>query len=199
VLSHSRRQMCKASSVAELPRLCSRPLCASCKRLTLCLLLQTCVDACACVQVSDSHLSVAALTDEENLDKMRSVETAPLLKAVVVGKGADYTNYQGGSDGEPVMHQVRHTGNVQFQACTTCLVSRWGSCCVESALQYKHFNLGASCSKPLQLSTTKPPCGTQLVQSGLFSGCLHTSPGSHAHVWLWYAPLLLQAHVTRPP
>jgi hypothetical protein len=37
---------------------------------------------------------------------MRSVETAPLLKAVVVGKGADFANYEG-NDGEPAMSQVR--------------------------------------------------------------------------------------------
>lgn len=38
---------------------------------------------------------------------MKSVETAPLIKAVVVGKGADFSNYPDGEqDGEPWMHQV---------------------------------------------------------------------------------------------
>lgn len=57
------------------------------------------------MQVSDSHLSVAALTDE-NLSNMRSVESAPLLKAVVVGKGADFTNEEGDHDGDQFMPQV---------------------------------------------------------------------------------------------
>jgi hypothetical protein len=39
---------------------------------------------------------------------MKSVETAPLIKAVVVGKGADFSNSLNvDQDGEPWMHQVR--------------------------------------------------------------------------------------------
>lgn len=58
------------------------------------------------LQVSHSHLSIASLTDEP-LDKMCSVETAPMIKAVVVGKGADFSNYPDDEDdGQPVMPQV---------------------------------------------------------------------------------------------
>lgn len=59
-----------------------------------------------CLQVSHSHLSIATLTQDVPLDKMCSVETAPHIKAVVVGKGADFANGNTSTDGIPLMPQV---------------------------------------------------------------------------------------------
>lgn len=81
-------------------------------------------DCCLGLQVSDTHMSIATLTDEDALEKMCSVETAPLIKAVVVGKGADFAN-PGASDGEPFMLQVSGAGTVpkthMWAGCCACL------------------------------------------------------------------------------
>lgn len=61
---------------------------------------------CVCEQVDNAHLSVATLTDEP-LHKMVSIDTAPKIMAVVVGKGADYSSAAGYSDGKAQMPQVR--------------------------------------------------------------------------------------------
>jgi hypothetical protein len=50
-------------------------------------------------------MSVATLTDEP-IDKMISIDSAPKIMAVVVGKGADYAAAEGFSDGNAVMPQV---------------------------------------------------------------------------------------------
>lgn len=57
------------------------------------------------VQVDNAHISVATLTDEP-IDKMISIDSAPKIMAVVVGKGADYAAAEGFSDGNAVMPQV---------------------------------------------------------------------------------------------
>lgn len=50
-------------------------------------------------------MSVATLSDAP-LNLMCSVDTAPLIKAVVVGKGGDFANTPGASDGNPYMPQA---------------------------------------------------------------------------------------------
>lgn len=60
------------------------------------------------MQVDNAHLSVATLTDEP-LDKMNSIDSAPKILAVVVGKGDDYATADGYSDGKAVMPQPNTT------------------------------------------------------------------------------------------
>jgi hypothetical protein len=57
-------------------------------------------------QVDNAHLSVATLTDEP-ISKMNSIDSAPKILAVVVGKGDAYAAADGFSDGKAVMPQVR--------------------------------------------------------------------------------------------
>lgn len=69
-------------------------------------LTKSCTAWCVTLQVTQSHLSIATLTGEP-LDKMKSVETAPMIEAVVLGKGADFSNYPDDEeDGQPYMSQV---------------------------------------------------------------------------------------------
>lgn len=51
-------------------------------------------------------MSIATLTDEP-LDKMDCIENAPSIRAIVVGKGEDFSNVEGMVDGSPIMPQVR--------------------------------------------------------------------------------------------
>jgi hypothetical protein len=60
---------------------------------------------CDTVQVDNAHLSVATLTDEP-ISKMNSIDSAPKILAVVVGKGDGYAAADGFSDGKAVMPQV---------------------------------------------------------------------------------------------
>jgi len=66
------------------------------------------------MQITQSHLSVATLTNEP-LEEQFTVETAPMIKAVVVGKGADFANFAGNTDGSPSMPQVCIEGNTSFR------------------------------------------------------------------------------------
>lgn len=61
------------------------------------------------MQITQSHLSVATITNEP-LDEDFTVESAPMIRAVVVGKGADFANFAGNTDGSPSMPQVRVGG-----------------------------------------------------------------------------------------
>lgn len=72
------------------------------------LLLHLPLLLCVCMlQVDNAHLSIATLTDDCPLGKMNSIDSAPRIKAVVVGKGADYAAAEGFSDGKQIMPQVR--------------------------------------------------------------------------------------------
>lgn len=77
--------------------------------------LYVCVCVCARVatQVDNAHLSVATLAEEPCLDDMTSVDTAPKIKAVVVGKGDNYGSAEGYSDGNAIMPQVIVSGQQQ--------------------------------------------------------------------------------------
>jgi hypothetical protein len=113
------------------------------------------VNLSLCLQVSHSHLSIASLTNEP-LDHMCSVETAPLIRAVVVGKGADFSNYPDDEeDGQPVMPQAStqsqtsygaqscldHTAHPGSPQCCSCcvsahmlgLVEKGRGCCAQTA------------------------------------------------------------------
>lgn len=71
---------------------------------------------CVIIQVDNAHLSVATLTDEP-ISKMNSIDSAPKILAVVVGKGDAYAAADGFSDGKAVMPQVRacHVQGVHVQ------------------------------------------------------------------------------------
>lgn len=50
-------------------------------------------------------MSVATLTDDP-LDKMTSINNAPSIRAIVIGKGEDFSNKEGLPDGAAIMPQV---------------------------------------------------------------------------------------------
>lgn len=58
------------------------------------------------MQVDHAYLSVATLT-EEPLEKMDCIENAPSIRAIIIGKGEDFANYEHSYDGLARMPQVR--------------------------------------------------------------------------------------------
>lgn len=58
------------------------------------------------MQVDHAYMSVATLT-EEPLDEMDCIENAPSIRAIVIGKGEDFSNVAGMADGSAIMPQVR--------------------------------------------------------------------------------------------
>jgi hypothetical protein len=85
------------------PSDCAQQMNVTVAMLNLCLLVLPCVYG---VQVDNAHLSVATLTDDCPLGKMNSIDSAPKIRAVVVGKGADYAAAEGFSAGNSIMPQV---------------------------------------------------------------------------------------------
>ena len=69
------------------------------------------------VQVDGAYITVATLTDAP-LSKMKGIESAPSIKAIVVGKGEDFSNREGLPDGNAIMPQV--------SGCNDTLRSTWG-------------------------------------------------------------------------
>jgi hypothetical protein len=57
------------------------------------------------LQVDHAYMSVATLTDEP-LHKMDCIENAPSIRAIVIGKGEDFSNVAGMMDGNAIMPQV---------------------------------------------------------------------------------------------
>jgi hypothetical protein len=60
---------------------------------------------CPCMQVDGAYMSVATLTDEP-LAAMDCIENAPSIRAVIIGKGEDFSNADGRSEGDAGMPQV---------------------------------------------------------------------------------------------
>lgn len=58
------------------------------------------------MQVDNAYMSVATLTDEP-LAAMDCIENAPSIRGIIIGKGEDFGNVEGASEGVARMPQVR--------------------------------------------------------------------------------------------
>lgn len=101
------------------------------------------------LQVDNAHLSVATLTDEP-LSKMVSIDSAPKIMAVVVGKGADYASAEGYSDGLPRMPQV--CGVTWMDVSRLYRVVRLQRVCVQLAASQPRWTLGFNPASWLRLN-----------------------------------------------
>lgn len=76
------------------------------------------------MQVDHAYLSVATLTPEP-LDKMDCIENAPSIRAVIIGKGEDFSNTNGEYDGAAILPQTV-SGATRLPAAT---VDQYSCCC----------------------------------------------------------------------
>jgi hypothetical protein len=100
---------------------------------------------------------------------MCSVETAPHIKAVVVGKGADFANGNTSTDGSPLMHQVQYVA---------------GSCSVKQSPDMTGVlcclgNVGVLCGGSQPVDANSPSCPWWLQSSAGFGAAVLTSCVPH--------------------
>lgn len=101
------------------------------------------------MQVDHAYMSVATLTDDP-LDKMDCIENAPSIRAIVIGKGEDFSNVAGMADGYAIMPQVR-----------------------DEAARHRHCTQHAGCRPPAPLPWTLPQLGCAGVSMWFIDAITH--------------------------